>query len=65
MKDKKILLLIPLILLTIILMGIILYDNYNTRSINNKLKTDLYNARKEIKKLKEEKLELVLKIPEN
>ena len=40
MKDKKILLVIPLVLMLCVTIGIILYDNYTTRKTNQKLKKE-------------------------
>lgn len=60
MKDKKILLLIPLVLMLCITMGIILYDNYATRKANDKLKKEKYECKQELNKLKDKELERIV-----
>lgn len=43
--DKKILLIIMLLMILLLFIIGILYDNYNTRKINNDLKQKLYEIR--------------------
>jgi len=61
MKDNKILLLIPLISIMLIMLGIVVYDDYITRKTNNDLKKQIRDVRQECKKLNKEKLKLILK----
>jgi len=61
MKDNKILLLIPLISIMLIMLGIVLYDDYITRKTNDDLKKQIRDVRQECKKLNKEKLKLILK----
>lgn len=61
MKDKKILLVIPLVLMLCITMGIILYDNYATRKANDKLKKEKYEIRLKCKRLEDEQLQRIIK----
>lgn len=61
MKDKKILLVIPLVLMLCITMGIILYDNYETRKVNEKLKKEKYEIKLKCSKLEDEKLQRIIK----
>ena len=60
MKDKKILLIIPLVLMLCVTMGIILYDNYTTRKANDKLKKEKYECKQELNKLKDKELERIV-----
>ena len=60
MKDKKILLVIPLVLMLCITMGIILYDNYTTRKANDKLKKEKFECKQELNKLKDKELERIV-----
>jgi len=61
MKDNKILLLIPLISIMLIMLGIVVYDDYITRKTNDDLKKQIRDVRQECKKLNKEKLKLILK----
>ena len=56
MKDKSILILIPMILLLALLISIIVYDNIKTNETNKALKKEKYECKQELKKLKKEKL---------
>ena len=60
MKDKKILLVLPLVLMLCITMGIILYDNYETDKINQKLKKEKFECKEELNKLKDKELERIV-----
>ena len=60
---KKLELLLPgilALLLAFILIGIV-YNSYNTNKINKKLKKEKYELKEKVKKLEQEKLNLVLK----
>ena len=61
LKDNKILLVIPLIAILILMLGIMCYDNYNARQINEKLKKEKFELKEKIKKLEEEKLKAIVK----
>ena len=63
MKDK-IYVIIPLLLMliaVIFLIGFIIYDNYNLEEMNNKLKKDYRNATQEIKKLRKQYIEALVR----
>ena len=60
MKDKKILLLIPLMLMAIIMIVIIFNDNYNTRKANDKLKKEKFECKQELNKIKDKELERIV-----
>ena len=64
MEHNEVLMVILLSLMAFSLCSLMVYDNYNTHHINEELKTELYKTRKQVQDLKEEKLELDLKLME-
>ena len=61
MKDKQILLLIPMVLLLVIVLSVILYDNYETTRTNDKLKKEKFECKQELKKSQDEMLKKIIK----
>ena len=59
--DKKILLIIILLMILLLFIIGILYDNYNTRKINNDLKQKLYETRIRCVELENERIDRLIK----
>lgn len=62
MKHSEVLVLILLSLLAFCLCSLMIYDNINTQKINEGLKDELYEAKKEIQELREKNSELDWKL---
>ena len=65
MEHNEILVLILISLLAFSLCSLMIYDNINTQKINEGLKDELYEAKKEIQELKEKNSELDWKLNYN
>ena len=62
MEHSEVLVLILLSLLAFCLCSLMIYDNINTQKINEGLKDELYEAKKEIQELREKNSELDWKL---
>lgn len=62
MEHNEILVLILISLLAFSLCSLMIYDNINTQKINEGLKDELYEAKKEIQELREKNSELDWKL---
>jgi hypothetical protein len=62
MEHSEVLVLILLSLLVFCLCSLMIYDNINTQKINEGLKDELYEAKKEIQELREKNSELDWKL---
>lgn len=62
MEHNEILVLILISLLAFSLCSLMIYDNINTQKINEGLKDELYEAKKEIQELREKNSELDCKL---
>lgn len=62
MEHNEILVLIFISLLAFSLCSLMIYDNINTQKINEGLKDELYEAKKEIQELREKNSELDWKL---
>lgn len=62
MEHNEILVLILISLLAFSLCSLMIYDNINTQKINDGLKDELYEAKKEIQELREKNSELDWKL---
>lgn len=60
MKHSEVLVLILLSLLAFSLCSLMIYDDINTKKINDELKQELYQTKQEVKELREKNLELSL-----
>ena len=60
MENNDILFLILISLLAFSLCSLMVYDDMNTKKINDELKQELYQTKQEVKELREKNLELSL-----
>ncbi len=65
MEHSEVLVLILLSLLAFCLCSLMVYDDMNTKKINDELKQELYQTKQEVKELREKNLELDLRLSHN
>lgn len=58
-KKTKAILIVLFLLVIFSTLGYLIFDNDNCHSTNDELKSELYKARQEIKKLRQEKLDAI------